>query len=60
MDFIIVSHKEEAVVAEGSGVVVCVDKDTGKKTDLPDFVRTALIDSCAEDYRRGRDISSKI
>ena len=60
MDFVIVSHKEEAIVADGSGVVVCVDHRTGKKAELPDFVRTALLDSSTEDYRRGRDMPSKI
>jgi acyl-CoA thioesterase FadM len=60
MDFVIVSHKEEAVVAEGSGIVVCVDFGTMKKVDMPGFVRTAILDSCNEDYRRGRDMPSKI
>ena len=42
MGYAIVSMSQEAIVGEGSGVVVSFDYQIGKKTPLPDAVRAGI------------------
>ena len=42
MEYKIVSHSQDEVVAEGTGTVVSFDYNTRSKTDLPEMVREGL------------------
>lgn len=42
MEYKIVSHSQDEVVAEGTGTVVSFDYTTRSKTDLPEMVREGL------------------
>ena len=42
MEYKIVSHSQDEVVAEGTGTVVSFDYKTRSKTDLPEMVREGL------------------
>lgn len=42
MEYKIVSHSQDKVVAEGTGTVVSFDYNTRSKTDLPEMVREGL------------------
>ncbi len=42
MEYKIVSHSQDKVVAEGTGTVVSFDYTTRSKTDLPEMVREGL------------------
>lgn len=42
MQYTVTSHKAQAVAAEGTGRIVCVEYASGKKTALPDALRNAI------------------
>ncbi len=48
MEYKIVSHSQNEVVAEGTGTVVSFDYNTRSKTDLPEMVREGLARLSAE------------
>ena len=48
MEYKIVSHSQNEVVAEGDGVVVSFDYNKGSKSDLPEMVRKGLAGLQAE------------
>ena len=48
MEYKIVSHSQDEVVAEGTGTVVSFDYNKGSKSDLPEMVRKGLAGLQAE------------
>ncbi|KAJ3337449.1 hypothetical protein HDU93_001089, partial [Gonapodya sp. JEL0774] len=45
MRFIVVSHSQEAIVSDGSTLIVTFDYEKGTKAPVPDWVREACEDA---------------
>jgi acyl-CoA thioester hydrolase len=43
MNYVVVSHRHQKIAAEGEGVIVMYDYREGKKTALPDAIRSRIL-----------------
>ena len=56
MEYLVVSRAQDAVVGEGTGVIVCYDYQAQAKTPLPDSVARGLEALCAPVWLHGDNL----